>query len=605
MLFDENFRNKEYLDYKTLGDLAMEIGEYDKSIRHYKKQLKIMSEIDCDSDEVFDLDSIEGTYLEYELYEQIARAYECENDYKNAIKYVKLMIEDDENRDVNKGDSVIRLAQLYNLNKQKEEAVKILDELLDYEKAQIEKEYDGSYTKEFFDNTYDKQQYLNTCYELIKLLNYTDKQRSLYYMNLALDMYNKHGKNDLGIKMASILKLQSKFYKEDIESSLKSSETQQNIISKQDIEKAKSICKNSLLESKIYREDYEYERSKEAILEGVEIYKKYKLDDYKLDFYLKYQLANAISNVDDDLENYPIIFEKYLEAFKILQQHDFFDEYSKNMILLELYSYKSDYDEAIKYKKQCDFYYIAKYNIKHSEKEKVALQKEYYEAGNSYFDCQNYDMAIKCYEKSMQNLIFNMGIFGGEITDFEDEDIYYDPVDKSYFGYEFYVKLCEAMANVYKESLNLDKQLEHLQNAVKCLDQYYYASEFSYSIYTLYTNIFSDIAEIYIEKEDYNTAINYEFILIGIYNSPNLENSINEKFEDIENIRKLFETRELKEFILSDSYKFNLENKWLNCVKDSFEKIVEIAKVLEDDELIKISEQKIKLLKDLPFDLDI
>lgn len=604
MLFDENFRNKEYLDYKTLGDLAMEIGEYDKAISHYKKQLKIMSEIDCDSDEVFDLDSIEGTYLEDELYEQIARAYECENDYKNAIKYVKLMIEDDENRDVNKGDSVIRLAQLYNLNKQKEEAVKILDELLDYEKAQIEKEYDGSYTKEFFDNTYDKQQYLNTCYELIKLLNYTDKQRSLYYMNLALDMYNKHGKNDLGIKMASILKLQSKFYKEDIESSLKSSETQQNILSKQDIEKAKSICKNSLLESKIYREDYEYERSKEAILEGVEIYKKYKLDDYKLDFYLKYQLANAISNVDDDLDNYPILFEKYLEAFKILEQHDFFDEYSKNMILLELYSYNSDYDEAIKYKKQCDFYYIAEYNIKHSEKEKVDLQKEYYEAGNSYFDCKNYDMAIKCYEKSMQNLL-GLGIFGGEITDFEDEDIYYDPVDKSYFGYEFYVKLCEAMAKVYSESGNLDKQLEYLKNSVKCLDKYYYASEFNYIRYNLYTNIFSDIAEIYIKKEDYQIAINYEFLLIGIYNSPNLENSINEKFEEIENIRKLFETREIKEFILSDSYKFNLENKWLNCVKDSFEKIVEIAKILEDDELIKISEQKIKLLKDLPFDLDI
>ncbi len=604
MLFDESFREKECLDHKMLGDLAMEIGEYDKAIRHYKKQLKIMSEIDYDSDEVFDLDSIEGTYLEYELYEQIARAYEGENDYKNAIKYVKLMIEDDENRDVNKGDSVIKLAQLYNLNKQKEEAVKILDELLDYEKAQIEKEYDGSYPKEFFDNTYDKQQYLNTCYELIKLLNYTDKQRSLYYMNLALDMYNKHGKNDLGIKMASILKLQSKFYKEDIEFSLKSSETQQDIISKQDIEKVKSICKNSLLESKIYMEDYEYEKSKEAILEGVEVYKKYKLDDYKLDFYLKYQLANAISNVDDDLDNYPIIFEKYLEAFKILEQHDFFDEYSKNMILLELYSYNSDYDEAIKYKKQCDFYYIAEYNIKHSEKEKVALQKEYYEAGNSYFDCQNCDMAIKCYEKSMQNLL-DLGIFGGEITDFEDEDVYYDPVDKSYLGYGFYVKLCEAMAKVYSESGNLDKQLEYLKNAVKCLDEYYYASEFNSSGYTLYTNIFSDITEIYIKKEDYKLAINYEFLLIGIYNSPNLENSINEKFEDIENIRKLFETRELKEFILSDSYKFDLENKWLNCVKDSFEKIVEIAKVLEDDELIKISEQKIKLLKDLPFDLDI
>ena len=603
MLFDENFRNKEYLDYKTLGDLAMEIGEYDKAISHYKKQLKIMSEPDYDYDEVFDLDSIEGTYLEYELYEQIARAYECKNDYNNAIKYVKLMIEDDENRDVNKGDSLIKLSKLYILDNKKEEGIKILDDLLKYELDLMKKEYKESKFK-FFGSRYQKSLYIEACYELAELLKEDNRNQSMHYINLALDIYNKHKKNDLGNEISSILKLQTKLYKEDIESSLKSSETQPDIISKQNIEKAKSICKNSLLESKIYMEDYEYEKSKQAILKGVEIYKKYKLDDYKLDFYLKYQLANAISNVDDDLENYPIIFEKYLEAFKILQQHDFFDEYSKNMILLELYSYKSDYDEAIKYKKQCDFYYIAKYNIKHSEKEKVALQKEYYEAGNSYFDCKNYDMAIKCYEKSMQNLL-GLGIFGGEITDFEDEDIYYDPVDKSYFGYEFYVKLCEAMANVYKESLNLDKQLEHLQNAVKCLDQYYYASEFSYSIYTLYTNIFSDIAEIYIEKEDYNTAINYEFILIGIYNSPNLENSINEKFEDIENMRKLFETREIKEFILSDSYKFDLENKWLNCVKDSFEKIVEIAKILEDDELIKISEQKIKLLKDLPFDLDI
>ena len=594
MLFDENFRNKEYLDYKTLGDLAMEIGEYDKAISHYKKQLKIMSEPDYDYDEVFDLDSIEGTYLEYELYEQIARAYECENDYNNAIKYVKLMIKDDENRDVNKGDSLIKLSKLYILDNKKEEGIKILDDLLKYELDLMKKEYKESKFK-FFGSRYQKILYIEVCYELEELLKEDNRNQSMHYINLALDIYNKHKKNDLGNEISSILKLQTKFYKEDIESSLKSSETQPDIISKQNIEKAKSICKNSLLESKIYMEDYEYEKSKQAILKGVEIYKKYKLDDYKLDFYLKYQLANAISNIDDDLGNYPILFEKYLEAFKILQRHDFFDEYSKNMILLELYSYNSDYDEAIKYKKQCDFYYIAEYNIKHSEKEKVDLQKEYYEAGNSYFDCQNYNMAIKCYEKSMQNLIFNMGIFGGEITDFEDEYIYYDPVDKSYFGYEFYVKLCEAMANVYKESGNLDKQLEHLQNAVKCLDQYYYASEFSYSIYTLYTNIFSDISEIYIEKEYYSTAINYEFILIGIYNSPNLENSINEKFEDIENIRKLFETREIKEFILSDSYKFNLENKWLNYVKDSFEKIVEIAKILEDDELIKISEQKIKI----------
>ena len=604
MLFDENFRNKEYLDYKTLGDLAMEIGEYDKAISHYKKQLKIMSEPDYDYNEVFDLDSIEGTYLEYELYEQIARAYECKNDYNNAIKYVKLMIKDDENRDVNKGDSLIKLSKLYILDNKKEEGIKILDDLLKYELDLMKKEYKESKFK-FFGSRYQKSLYIEVCYELAELLKEDNRNQSMHYINLALDIYNKNKKNDLGNEISSILKLQTKFYKEDIESSLKSSETQPDIISKQNIEKAKSICKNSLLESKIYMEDYEYEKSKQAILKGVEIYKKYKLDDYKLDFYLKYQLANAISNIDDDLDNYPIIFEKYLEAFKILQRHDFFVEYSKNMILLELYSYNSDYDEAIKYKKQCDFYYIAEYNIKHSEKEKVDLQKEYYEAGNSYFDCQNYNMAIKCYEKSMQNLIFNMGIFGGEITDFEDEYIYYDPVDKSYFGYEFYVKLCEAMANVYKESGNLDKQLEHLQNAVKCLDQYYYASEFSYSIYTLYTNIFSDISEIYIEKEYYSTAINYEFILIGIYNSPNLENSINEKFEDIENIRKLFETREIKEFILSDSYKFNLENKWLNYVKDSFEKIVEIAKILEDDELIKISEQKIKLLKDLPFDLDI
>lgn len=601
MLFDKNFRDKENLDHKMLGDLAMEIGEYDKAIKHYKKQLNRI--LEGKDQEAFDLDSIEGAYLAYEMYEEIARVYEYKKDYKNAIKYAKLMIEDDENREVNKGDSLIKLSKLYILDSKKEKGIKILDDLLKYELDLMKKEYKESEFK-FFGSRYQKSLYIEVCYELAELLKEDNRNQSIHYLNLAINIYSKHEKNDLGNEIAPILKLQSKFYKEDIESSLKSSKTKQNIISKEDIEKVKSICKNSLLESKIYMEDYEYEKSKEAILEGLEIYKKYKLDDYKLDFYLKCQLANAISNVDNDLDNYPIIFEKYLEAFKILEQHDFFDEYSKNMILLELYSYNSDYDEAIQYKKQCDFYYIAEYNIKHSEKEKVALQKEYYEAGNSYFDCKNYDMAIKCYEKSMQNLL-DLGIFGGEITEFEDENIYYDPVDKSYFGYEFYIKLCEAMANVYKEIGNLDKQLEYLQNAIKCLDEYYYASEFNYSRYTLYTNIFSDISEIYIKKQDYTIAINYEFLLIGIYNSTNLENSINQKFEDIENIRKLFETGGLKEFILCESYKFDLENKWINDVKDSFEKIVEIAKDSEDDELIKISEQKIKLLKDIPFDLDI
>ena len=257
MLFDENFRNKEYLDYKTLGDLAMEIGEYDKAISHYKKQLKIMSEPDYDYDEVFDLDSIEGTYLEYELYEQIARAYECENDYNNAIKYVKLMIKDDENRDVNKGDSLIKLSKLYILDNNKEEGIKILDDLLKYELDLMKKEYKESKFK-FFGSRYQKSLYIEVCYELAELLKEDNRNQSMHYINLALDIYNKHKKNDLGNEISSILKLQTKFYKEDIESSLKSSETQPDIISKQNIEKAKSICKNSLLESKIYMEAYVY-----------------------------------------------------------------------------------------------------------------------------------------------------------------------------------------------------------------------------------------------------------------------------------------------------------------------------------------------------------
>ena len=275
MLFDENFRNKEYLDYKMLGDLAIEIGEYDKAISHYKKQLKIMSEPDYDYDEVFDLDSIEGPYLEYELYEQIARAYECKNDYNNAIKYVKLMIKDDENRDVNKGDSLIKLSKLYILDNKKEEGIKILDDLLKYELDLMKKEYKES-KFEFFGSRYQKSLYIEACYELAELLKEDNRNQSMHYINLALDIYNKHKKNDLGNEISSILKLQTKLYKEDIESSLKSSETQPDIISKQNIEKAKSICKNSLLESKIYMEDYEYEKSKQAILKGVEIYKKYK-----------------------------------------------------------------------------------------------------------------------------------------------------------------------------------------------------------------------------------------------------------------------------------------------------------------------------------------
>lgn len=604
MLFDDDFRNKEYLDHKMLGDLAFEIGEYDKAIKHYKKQLEIMSEIDYDSEEVWDLDDVEGAYIEYELYEEIAKVYECKNDYKNSIKYVNLMIEDDENRNVNKGDSVIKLANLYNLNNQKEESIKILDELLNYEKKQIEKEYDGSYQKEFFDNTYEKEQYLNTCYELIKLLQDTDKQKSIYYMNLALDMYNKHGKNDLGIKMVSILEFQSEFYKTSIESNFQNEDKLQGLLSEEDLAKIKCICNNSISSSKIYLDEYEYEKSKEAILEGVNTYKKYKINDYKLEFYLKYQLAKADSELNNDMDDYPVIFEEYMEAFKILEEHDFFDEYSKNMILIELARYNIDYDLALQYKRQCDYLYIAEYNIKHSEKKKVAMQKEYYEAGKSYFDCKNYDMAINCYEKILQNLL-DLGLFDEEEIEFEDENIYYDSFDKSYFGYEFYVTICESIAEVYKEKDDLDKELHYLNNIIKCFDKYYYIDEFNRTTYLFYTYIFEKIIEISIKKQQYEIAANYVLLLIGIYNSPNLEKSINEKFEDIDKIRKLFEIGEIKEFILSEKYKLNLENKWLNSVKDCFEKLLKIAKLIEDNELMKISEQKIKILKDIPFDLDI
>lgn len=600
MLFKNKYRLISNLDYKVLGDLAFEIGEYNKAINNYKKQLNRMKENNY-YDDVYDVKSIEGTYIEYELYEQIVKVYEIQKNYENAIEYVELMIKDDENKNVNKGDSFIKLANLYNLNNKKSEAIKILEDLLLYEKKQIEEEEkdDGLYH-----NNYSKQIYINTCYELIKLSQHIDDKKSIHYTNLALDLYNKNKNKDLGIKIASILEFQSQFYKNEIERFLKEKASIYDL-SKENLQKIKCICENSILVSEIYLGDYECEKSKDAILLGIDTYEKYKLDDYKLEFNLKYQRAKVDSDTFHYKEDKEIVFNEYLEAFKILEQHDFFDEYKKNMILIELYYQCDDYEKAIEYKKQCDYHYIAEYKIKQSEKEKVAILKEYFDAAEGYSSCNNYDMAIKCYQKSMDNLITHMGIFGGEITEFEDENVFYDLVEKSYFGYEFYVKLCEKIASAYESKEDLDKQIEYLKKRINCLNKYYYADEFKNKTYNSYVYTIDDMAKAYTKNRQYKKAIDYELFLIAIYNSPNYKKSINDRFDDIEKAKKLLKEKQIKMHILSDVYEFDLQGEYINYIISGFERIIKIAKKLGDDNLIKIGEKKIKLLNDIPFDLDI
>ena len=60
MLFDK-FINREPLDHKVLGDLALELGEYDKALNHYKKEE--YNYFNTEDDNYINMDDIGGTYL--------------------------------------------------------------------------------------------------------------------------------------------------------------------------------------------------------------------------------------------------------------------------------------------------------------------------------------------------------------------------------------------------------------------------------------------------------------------------------------------------------------------------------------------------------------
>ena len=205
MLFD-NFINRVPLDHKVLGDLALELGEYDRALKHYKKEeYNLFNEKD---DYCFNIYDIGDVYLIEEIYEKIIQIYLNQGDYENAIKYSKKIIENDESHEyVNKGASVIELSKLYALSGQNKIAVKTLEDLLQYELSEIELDPDDDYPKKL---------YMGACYELINILKYLDKNQSQKYLNLAMNMYKKNSQADLGTEMADILQLQSEFYKESL-----------------------------------------------------------------------------------------------------------------------------------------------------------------------------------------------------------------------------------------------------------------------------------------------------------------------------------------------------------------------------------------------------
>lgn len=576
MLFDK-FINREPLDHKVLGDLALELGEYDKALNHYKKEE--YNYFNTEDDNYINMDDIGGTYLIEEIYEKIIEIYLRRDDYENAIKYSKKIVENDESREyVNKGSSVIELSKLYVLNGQNKTAVDTLEDLLDYELNQIELNPDENYPKKL---------YMAVCYELINILKNEDKSKSQKYLDFAMDMYHKNSKSDLGSEMADIINLQSEFYKESLID---------HNLSKDDLNIVEQICRNCVLASEIYIKEYEEEKAINSIEEGVELYDEFNLDNFKLQFDLIYQLANVKGEIYADKED---IYNDYLNAYEILKQNNFFDEYKKNMILDQLYYYCDDFELSDNYRSQCDYYYIAEYNIKHSEKWIVSSVSEYEKAADNYNACHNYDMAIKCYKKALDNLS-GYGLFTGEFYE-EEENL--DMWDRISISYSKYNGLCKSISRAYDDKKDYDEAIKYLNMEIDCINKHRDSSDFKSDKYYSFAYIYQDIAELLNKKSDFKNSIKYYLFVIGVCNSPNLDNSISDKYDDIEFLLKLLEEDKINEYILSEEFTIELDNQYMNRMQNLFENLLKVAEKASDEEVAVFCKQKLNLIKDTPFDI--
>lgn len=575
MLFDK-FINRVPLDHKVLGDLALGLGEYDRALKHYKKEE--YNYFNTKDNNCFNIDDIGDVYLIEEIYEKIIDIYLYKEDYENAIKYSKKIIENDESHEyVNKGASVIELSKLYVLSGQSETAVETLEDLLKYELDEIESDPDDDYPKKL---------YMGACYELINILKYVDKSQSQKYLDLAMDMYHKNSQADLGTEMADILKLQSEFYKKSLPD---------KNLSEDDLKTVEQICRNYILASEIYIKEYEEKKARRAIKEGIKLYKKFNLDNFKLHFDLRYQLACVDDESYRDIDE-EISYNDYMKAFKILKENKFFDEYRKNVILDKLAYYCDDFELARQYRNQCNYSYIADYKVEHSENWIEDFISEYEDAARSYNSCQNYDMAIKCYKKAIDNLS-GCGLFTGEFYE-EEENLKSKSI---YISYTKYINLCKDISRVYERKKEYDQAIKYLNMAIDCVNKY--CNELKSYEYSALFYIYEEIAQILNKKRDFENSINNYLFLIGAFNSQNLENNVNQKYDDIEYLFNLLNMNKIKDYILSEEFTIDLASEWINRVEYICNDLLKIAENIENKEIIEFCREKLDLIKDTPFDI--
>lgn len=568
MLFGK-YRFRYPLDHKILGDLSFKLGKLDDAIFHYKKEI----ENQIYEDEILSIDDIGDVYIIEELYNSIVQVYLKKKDYKNAIIYCKKIIENDEKKERNKASGVLILSDIYVKIGKNDKALDLLKDLLDYEKECIEEDLDWDYPK---------QMYMEACCSIVKLL---DGEERRLYLDKAMNFYEENKDADLGIKMAEILKIQSVVYKQSLKYK-KYDEILKTI---------ELICRNCILRSNIYMESYENFKAKKSINEGLYLYKRYNLNDYRLNFDLTYQrayVAGESYDGEDDSKRY----NYYLEAFKILEENNFFDEYKKNIILDKLAYYCEDFEISSYYKNKCDYYYLAKYKVEHDKNWIISFVEAFDEAGRDYMYCKNYDMAIKCYKKALYNLT-SCGLFTGE---FYEEEINLSSFDKYHISYQKYMSLCKNLSQVYKEKREYEEAIKYLKLKIECVKEHFLEKEFNSYKYLNLLGIYNEIKNILILKSDYQNSIKYNMISIGLYNSSNIENKVSTKSKDIENLFKLLNEDKINDYILSEDFTINLSSKYLNSLIYEIENLLKITK---DTKIIHFCTKNLKLIKDTPFDI--
>lgn len=337
--------------YEDAGDYADENKDYHKAIEYYHKALQ------------------EDQYSIY-IRKKLAKTYACIGDLAKSIEIYGQIIEiEEDNEYANLGEEYIELGELFLLNGNKQSAMKMYQLCLTYEKNKINEDNEESVVELLF----------YSMYQLYKFSEQYSSQEDWKELVLFYQSYKKTLKDS---------RYAIEFRQNFIEQLIKDENYQQAMEELVLLISYYSITLNSLDTEKL-----------EKFLD-----KMLQLGDRIKSKELLILIQNERADLEKEKtknENYEYALELCLKSEKIIQEDKSVESWIKMKTmkcLADIYSNLFEYEKSEEYYEKCNYFCIAEHDeINKSFDEKIEIWKE---AIEDYKRIENYEGAIKCYERS-------------------------------------------------------------------------------------------------------------------------------------------------------------------------------------------------------------